>query len=61
MQISVADLKAYLDEYDDEAIVKFKVADHLPGISLVKDYGFISVSTEEVHGKEIIIHPYEEI
>lgn len=57
MQITVSDLKEYLNGYDDEAIVKFAVSSK-NGISIVHNYGFISVSTEEVHGKEIVIHSY---
>ncbi len=57
MQITVGDLRAYLESYDQDAVVKFAIESKF-GISTVKDYGFISTSTEEVHGKEIIIHPH---
>lgn len=58
MQITVADLKEYLESYDDEAVVKFSVNDNWNNYTIALDYGFISESTEEVYGKEIIIHPY---
>jgi hypothetical protein len=58
MQITVADLKEYLDSYDDEAVVKF-ATESICGYTKVSDYGFISESTEEVYGKEIVIHPYK--
>lgn len=58
MQITVADLKEYLDSYDDEAVVKFSINDNWNNCTIALDYGFISESTEEVHGKEIVIHPY---
>lgn len=57
MEITVGDLKQYLDSYDDEAVVKFAVETR-NGTSVVHNYGFISVSTESVYGKEIVIHPY---
>lgn len=58
---NVGELVEYLASYDSDVVVKMKVADHLPGISIVKEIGFISVSTEEVYGKEIVIHPMEEM
>ena len=57
MQVTVGSLKEYLDSYDDEAVVKFAI-ETSNGTSRVLDYGFISVSTEEVYGKEIVVHPY---
>ena len=59
MEITVGSLKQYLDSYDDDAVVKFAV-ESKQGSTRVADYGFISTSTEEVYGKEIVIHPYLE-
>lgn len=41
---------------DHEATVKIAVASK-NGISTVLDFGFLSTSTPEVHGLEIILHP----
>lgn len=56
MQITVKNLKEYLDSYDDDAIVKFAIGE-MNNLTVVHDFGFISKSSE-VYGKEIVIHPY---
>ncbi len=55
MQITVADLKAYLESHDDDAVVKLCTGSS-NGLSEVHDFSHIATSTEEVHGKEIVIH-----
>lgn len=59
MKIKVGDLIEYLKEYPQDAAIKFAVKEQY-GQSTVLDFGFISTSTEEVYGKEVVIHPYFE-
>lgn len=55
MQITVSDLQDYLYNYDGDAIVKLSTRSS-NGQSEVFDFSHITVSTEEVHGKEVVIH-----
>lgn len=57
MQITVGDLQEYLSSYDMNAVVKFAIEEKF-GTSKILDFSFISESTKEVHGSEIVIHPY---
>lgn len=56
--LTVGELKMLLDNHDNDTIIKIAVGSR-NGLTEVADFGFFSVSTLEVYGKEIVIHPRE--
>lgn len=55
---TVKDLKELLHYHDDDTIVRIAVNSR-NGLTQVADFGYFTVSTPEVWGKEIVIHPSE--
>lgn len=58
MSITVERLIALLNDYDPDTVIKLAVGTQ-NGLTIAKDFGFVVRSTEEVYGKEIVIHPTE--
>lgn len=61
MNITVGDLKVYLDEYDEKLPVKFAVG-KFNNMLIVHDYGYMMVNPPccDEHGEpELIIYPYQ--
>lgn len=54
--LTVGQLRDILSSHDDDTIVKIAVGS-FNGLTQVSDFGYLTTSTEEVYGKEIVIHP----